>query len=275
MGTVSQAEVLRANIEYLTMSNELVTLTQEREAAQAGYQVKYGKALAQLEKIIGGELRAYVLMNVRGRDMVGFVEEAAKLVWQKVKLPQGYFLQWSGEFENQISAKRQLMIVVPLAFFLIFVILYMGFNSFSQLFIVLLGLPVSLAGGLLLQRIMGYNFSVAVWVGYIALAGVATDAGVLMISVLNDLFLRKEVKTREEVREVVVEGALLRVRPIMMTVGTTILALLAVMWGSGAGSEIMKPMAAPTVEGLVTATLLNLFVVLVLYAWFKEGKIKV
>ncbi|MBI5700177.1 efflux RND transporter permease subunit [Candidatus Saganbacteria bacterium] len=263
---------LRDNLEAIkrvlvpTMDGAQIPLAQ-----LADIRITTGPAMISSEN---GLLRAYVLMNVRGRDMVGFVEEASKIVASKVKLPQGYFLQWSGEFENQVSAKRQLMIVVPLAFFVIFVILYMGFNSFSQLFIVLLGLPVSLSGGLLLQRILGYNFSVAVWVGYIALVGVATDAGVLMISILNDIFLKKEIRNREEVRQAVVEGGLLRLRPILMTVATTILALMAVMWGSGTGSEIMKPMAAPTVGGLITATLLNLFVVPVLYAWIKERRFK-
>jgi len=263
---------LRDNIEALkrvlvpTMNGAQIPLEQ-----LADIRLVTGPSMINSEN---GLLRAYVLMNVRGRDMVGFVEEASKVVAQKVKLPQGYFIQWSGEFENQIRAKKQLQIVVPLAFFIIFVILYMGFNSFSQLMIVLLGLPVSLSGGLLLQKLMGYNFSVAVWVGYIALAGVATDAGVLMISVLNDLFLKKDIKSRRDILETVVEGGLLRVRPIMMTVATTILALMAVMWSSGTGSEIMKPMAVPTVGGLVTATLLNLYVVPVLYFWYKERRLK-
>ncbi len=221
-----------------------------------------------------GLLRAYVLMNVRERDMVGFVEEASKVVASRVKLPQGYYLQWSGEFENQVSARQQLLIVVPLAFFIIFVILYMGFNSFPQLMIIFLGIPIALSGGLILQKIMGYNFSVAVWVGYIALAGVATDAGVIMISVLNDLFLRKEIKSRGDIVEAAVEGGILRIRPIMMTVATTILALMAVMWSTGTGSEIMKPMAVPTIGGLTTATLFNLIVVPVLYAWLEERRLK-
>jgi len=235
--------------------------------------------LAEIETIIGpsminsenGLLRAFVLMNVRGRDMVGFVEDASKVVAQKVKLPPGYFIQWSGEFENQVRARQQLLLVVPLAFFIILMILYISLNSLKQLGIIILGIPVSIAGGLMLQLLLGFNFSVAVWVGYIALAGIATDGGIIMISVLNDLFGKREVKNAEEINELVIEGAALRVRPVMMTVATTILALIPLMFSSGAGSEIMKPMATPLIGGLVSATFLNLFVVPVLYAWLKEG----
>ncbi|OGC04740.1 cation transporter [candidate division WOR-1 bacterium RIFOXYA12_FULL_43_27] len=235
--------------------------------------------LAEIETTIGpsminsenGLLRAFVLMNVRGRDMVGFVEEARKVVAQKVKLPSGYFIQWSGEFENQVRARQQLLLVVPMAFFIILMILYISLNSLKQLGIIILGIPVSIAGGLMLQFVLGFNFSVAVWVGYIALAGIATDGGIIMISVLNDLFGRKEAGNSVEVKELVIEGAALRVRPVMMTVATTILALIPLMFSSGAGSEIMKPMATPLIGGLVSATFLNLFVVPVLYARMKEG----
>jgi Cu(I)/Ag(I) efflux system membrane protein CusA/SilA len=221
-----------------------------------------------------GLLRAYVLMNVRGRDVIGFVEEASKVVAQKVKLPQGYFLEWSGQFENQVRAKKTLLLIVPIAFALIFGILYKAFNSFKQLLIVFLGVPVAISGGILMQKFLGYNFSVAVWVGYIALAGIATDAGVIMISVLNGLFSKNKTDDREVMGKIVIEAGLKRVRPIVMTVATTGLALMAIMLSSGTGSEVMRPMAAPIIGGLFTATLFNLFVVPVLYLLTKEAKLK-
>ena len=146
-------------------------------------------------------------------------------------------------------------------------ILYKAVNSFPQLMVVFLGIPVALSGGIIAQRLLGFNFSVAVWVGYIALAGIATDAGVLMISVLNDLFSKGEVSHQANL---VIKGALMRVRPIIMTVATTALALLPIMFSSGTGSEIMKPMAAPIIGGLFTATLYNLILVPVLYLSIKE-----
>jgi Cu(I)/Ag(I) efflux system membrane protein CusA/SilA len=234
--------------------------------------------LARIKKVMGpsminsenGLLRAYVLLNVRGRDVMGFVEEASKVVAQEVKTPKGYIIEWSGQFENQVRAKNRLMLIVPLAFILIFAILYKAFNSFPQLLIVFLGIPVAISGGILIQRLLGFNFSVAVWVGYIALAGIATDAGVIMISVLNDLFSKRMRSGEQHSMELVINGGLMRVRPIIMTVATTALALLAIMFSTGTGSEVMQPMAAPIIGGLITATLFNLFAVPVLYLLIKE-----
>jgi copper/silver efflux system protein len=243
-------------------------------ASSAGKQVPLGQ-VAKIKRVMGpsminsenGLLRAYVLLNVRGRDMVGFVEDASKIVARQVKLPPGYFIEWSGQFENQVRAKKTLLLIVPLAFLIILAILYKAFNSFPQLIVVFLGIPAAVSGGLVIQKLMGFNFSVAVWVGYIALAGIATDAGVIMISVLNDLFKREEMPHQANL---VVQGALMRVRPIIMTVATTALALLPIMFLGGTGSEIMRPMAAPIIGGLLTATLYNLFAVPVCYLLIKE-----
>ncbi|NQT28967.1 MAG: efflux RND transporter permease subunit [Candidatus Saganbacteria bacterium] len=262
---VRYSRELRDNIEAL--GRILVS-------SPAGVRVPISQ-VAKIKRVMGpaminsenGLLRAYVLLNVRGRDMVGFVEDASRIVAKQVKLPPGYFIKWSGQFENQVRAKKTLLVIVPIAFLLILAILYKAFNSFPQLIIVILGVPVAVSGGLIVQILMGFNFSVAVWVGYIALAGIATDAGVIMVSVLNDLFSKKG---EQHQANLVVAGALLRVRPIVMTVATTALALLPIMFLSGTGSEIMKPMAAPIIGGLVTATLYNLFVVPVLYLLIKE-----
>ena len=280
--TVEGRERYPVRVRYLReLRDNLSTIKRMLVAAPDGRQIPLAQ-LANITTTVGpsminsenGLLRSFVLMNVRGRDMVGFVEEAAKVVAKKVKLPPGYFLQWSGEFENQVRAKKQLLLVVPLAFFVIFAILYIALNSLKQLLIIFLGIPVSIAGGLILQFLLGFNFSVAVWVGYIALAGIATDGGIIMISVLNDLFKRQEIKTKADVISTVVSGALLRVRPVMMTVCTTILALVPLMFASGAGSEIMKPMATPLIGGLVSATFLNLIVVPVLFSLMKTKEVE-
>jgi len=273
--TIEKRERYPIRVRYSReLRDDFDSLKRVLVSGKGGITVPIGQ-VAKIKKVMGpsminsenGLLRAYVLLNVRGRDVVGFVDEASKIVAQEVKLPQGYFIQWSGQFENQVRARKTLLVIVPIAFLIILVILYKAFNSFSQLFIVFLGIPVAISGGILFQRLLGYNFSVAVWVGYIALAGIATDAGVIMISVLNDLFKKNDPPHQANM---VVKGALMRVRPIIMTVATTALALLAVMFSSGTGSEVMKPMAAPIIGGLFTATLFNLFVVPVLYLSIKE-----
>ena len=150
----------------------------------------------------------------------------------------------------------------------------MAFKNFSSLFILSTALPVSLVGGIILLFLLGFKFSTAVWVGFIALFGVATDNAVVLLSTLDSLFRRKSPKTIKDVRQTVIEGGLLRVRPAMMTTMTTIIALMPVMLSTGTGSEIMKPMASPTVGGLVTATLSNLILVPVLYCWIKERQFR-
>ena len=154
-----------------------------------------------------GMLRAYVLMNVRGRDMVGFVEEASKLVAQKMagKLPQGYSLQWSGQFENQVRSKNTLLLLVPLSLFLNFMILFMNFKSFPKVFMIFTAIPVTLCGGVLLLALYSYNFSVAVWVVFIAIFGIAVDDGVLITTYLDQQFKQKKPKTKKEVIEVTIK----------------------------------------------------------------------
>ena len=218
--------------------------------------------------------RNYVLMNIRGRDVMGFVREASRTVASRVELPPGYSISWGGNFEHQISARRRLSIIVPISLIIILLILYQGFKSFRDLGIIALGLPLSIAGGLLLQVILGYNFSVAVWVGYIALFGVATDAGVLMMSVLRNNLKDKSFNSTAEIRDRIFSAASLRVRPALMTVATTLLAMTVILFSSGTGSEVVKPMAAPTVGGLLTATAANLILVPVLFSWFAERRIR-
>ncbi len=223
---------------------------------------------------------ARIFINVN-QDVVGlidFVNNAKEAVKEKIdsgelKLPTGYFINWSGQFESEMESRKRLVPSLIIALLVIMVLLYAAFKNFSALFILSTGLPVAMMGGIILLFFLGFKFSTAVWVGFIALFGVATDNAVVLLSTLEDLFKTKAPKTVEEIRKTVAEGGLLRVRPAMMTATTTILALMPVMFSRGTGSEIMKPMASPTVGGLVTATLSNLILVPVLYCWIKERQL--
>ncbi|MCK5328033.1 MAG: efflux RND transporter permease subunit [Candidatus Latescibacteria bacterium] len=246
-----------------------------------GAQIPIGQ-LTDIRKVMGpaminsenGLLRAYVLMNIRGRDPVGFVREASRVVAQHVALPPGYFLSWSGRYENELEARKRLRIVVPVALLVIILLLYIKFKSLSSTLLIVLALPFAVVGGIWLQFILGYNFSTAVWVGFIALLGVAVEDGIVMVDFLQLVFRRRgNLEDRQSVRQAILEGAGLRVRPILMTTATTILALLPVMLSTGTGSEIMKPIAVPTIGGMVTATALNLIVVPLVFCWFREREI--
>lgn len=224
---------------------------------------------------------ARVFVNV-DQDKIGlidFVTQAQTAVKKSIekgelKLPQGYYISWSGQFESEMESRRKLIPSLIIALGVILMLLYMAFKNFSSLLILSTGLPVSLMGGIILLFILNFKFSTAVWVGFIALFGVATDNAVVLLSTLDNLFRKKVPKTIAEIRQIVIEGGLLRVRPAMMTTTTTIIALLPVMFSHGTGSEFMKPMAAPTVGGLITATLSNLILVPVLYCWIKELQFK-
>ncbi len=223
-----------------------------------------------------GLLRAYVLMNVRGRDMVGFVEDASKIVREKLKLPQGYFLEWSGQFENQVRAKKKLQVLVPISLLINFMLIYMNFRSIVKSVFIFIAIPVTLSGGIWLLALSGYNFSVAVWVGFIALFGIAVDDGVLMTTYLDDVFRerRSEIKTRKDVIEATLFAGLGRIRPAFLTTVTTIVALLPIMFIKGTGSEVMQPMAIPSLGGMF-AEMITWFIVPCLYSWREEKRLKV
>jgi len=245
--------------------------------------------LAKLKKVPGPAVinsentltyaRVFVNVDQSKVGLVNFVQNAKKAVQQKIKegelkLPPGYYISWSGQFESEMESRKRLIPSMILALALIVILLYMAFKNVNILLILSTGIPVSLMGGIILLFILGFRFSTAVWVGFIALFGVATDNAVVLLSTLEDLFKKKIPKTVEEIRKTVIEGGLLRVRPAMMTTATTIIALMPIMLSTGTGSEIMKPMAAPTVGGLITATLANLILVPVLYSWIKERQLR-
>ncbi len=194
------------------------------------------------------------------------------------RLPAGYYLGWSGRWENQEHARRQLQLVLPIILLVIFVLLYFTYHSVAEAAHVLLAVPFALTGGIYLLWLLGYNFSVAVWVGFIALFGTAVQTGVVMVIYLEESVARKRqllggTMTRADLRDAVVEGALLRLRPKVMTVTTVIAGLLPIMWSTRVGAEVMKPLATPVLGGMVSSLLHVLIVTPVLYYWIQERRL--
>lgn len=223
-------------------------------------------------------LSAYIFVDIRDRDIGSYVEDAQKAVREQVKFQPGYYATWSGQFEYMERAKAKMKIVIPLTLLIIFVLLYLNFKRLTETFIVMLSVPFSLVGGIWLMYWLGYNMSVAVAVGFIALAGVAAETGVIMLIYLdhayNDLKTNRESEGKEftvaDIYEAVMEGAVERVRPKMMTVVAIMAGLLPIMWGSGTGSEVMRRIAAPMVGGMVSSTVLTLIVIPAIYALVKQ-----
>jgi Cu(I)/Ag(I) efflux system membrane protein CusA/SilA len=225
-----------------------------------------------------GLLIATVLMNVQGRDVGGFVSEARQTVARDVSLPAGYYVGWSGRWENQEHARQRLQVVLPVALVIIFVLLYFTYHSALEAAHVLLAVPFALTGGVYLLWLLGYNFSVAVWVGFIALFGTAVQTGVVMVIYLEESVARKRAAmggslTRSALREAVIDGALLRLRPKVMTVSTVIAGLLPIMWSTRVGAEVMKPLATPVLGGMVSSLVHVLIVTPVLFYWLQERRL--
>ncbi len=204
-----------------------------------------------------GALRAYVQLNVRDRDVVGFVEEARRVVSEKVALPQGSYLEWSGQFEHQERARKTLQLVFPAVIGLIVLILYLTYKSWADAFLMLISVAGALAGGAMFQWLFGFPFSVAVWVGYIACFGMATETGIVMLVYLREAIAERGglegIRSMAELREAILEGAIHRLRPKLLTEGTTIIAIAPMLWASGVGAEVIRPMAAPVLGGLLIA----------------------
>lgn len=210
--------------------------------------------------------RIVVQLNVRGRDMGGFVEEAREKIAQSVKLPPGYFIVWGGQFENQQRAQRTLLIVVPIALALIYLLLYLSFNSARNAFLIILNVPFAMIGGIISLAVTGQFLSVPSAVGFIALFGVAVLNGVVMVSYFNQL-----VRRGVPVDQAVVDGAMLRLRPVLMTATVASLGLIPLLLSSGIGSEVQRPLATVVVGGLISSTALTLLVLPAIYRWFAIG----
>jgi Cu(I)/Ag(I) efflux system membrane protein CusA/SilA len=222
-----------------------------------------------------GALVGLVSVAVSGRDLRSYVEDAQRAVRDRVTLPSGYRLIWAGQYEHLVRAEERLKLVVPGTIAIIFLLLYLNFRSMAKALIVLLSIPFAAIGAIWYLSYLGYNLSVAVWVGIIALAGVAAETGVVMLVYLDEAYGRRvregRMTTVHGLREAIMEGAVQRVRPKMMTVASTMGVLLPIMWTTGAGADVMKRIAAPMIGGMVSSTVLTLLVIPVLYALWRGG----
>ena len=225
-----------------------------------------------------GLLTGYVYLDLATKDYGGFVAKANRLLNEKLHLPVGYSYKWSGEYEFEVRAKERLKFIVPIVFLVIFLLLYMVFHSITEAVVLIFPTFYAMTGGLILQYALGYNFSVAVWVGYIALFGIAVETGVVMVVYLHES-LDKRIASgvplkHEDIEAATIEGAVQRLRPKLMTVTAVLASLIPILWESGIGSDIMKPIAAPIVGGMITSTINVLILVPVFFAFMKERALR-
>ena len=225
-----------------------------------------------------GALTGYVYLDLNTKDYGGFVDGATRLLDARLKLPSGYTYQWSGEYQFELRARERLKLILPIVFCAIFLLLYMIFHSVTETLVLLFPTVYAASGGLLLQWILGYNFSVAVWVGYIALFGIAVETGVVMVVYLHEALDQKLASgrplTRKDIEEAAIEGAVRRLRPKLMTVTAVLASLVPILWESGVGSDVMKPIAAPIVGGMITSTVHVLILVPVFFVMMKERALR-
>ena len=223
-------------------------------------------------------LNGWAFIDIEGVDIGRYVEHAQEVLATELALPEGYSITWSGQYEYMQRAKAKLTYVVPLTLLIIVVLLYLNFRNMVEVAIIVGTLPMAIIGSLWLMYLQGYNFSVAVGVGFIALAGVAVEIGVIMLVYLNQAYQAMLAKHKEPsvdaLRQAVLEGAGLRVRPVMMTAATIIVGLLPIMYGTGTGSEVMSRIAAPMVGGMMSAVILTLLVLPVVYFLWRKQSIK-
>mgnify|MGYP000049368087 FL=1 len=271
---------LRDNIDKIgrvfipTMGGQHIPLSQV-----ADIQLSKGVAGIKTENAL---LNTWVYVDIRGRDIGGYVQDAKKAVLENVKFPPGYYVTWSGQYEYMERAYAKLKVIVPLTLAIIFLLLYFNFGNIVESLIVMLSLPFALVGGVWLMYLLNYNMSIAVAVGFIALAGVAAETGVIMLIYLDSAYKESEVRSQKsgvkmtikDLYGAVIEGAVERVRPKMMTVVAIMAGLLPIMWGTGTGSEVMKRIAAPMVGGMVSSTILTLVVIPAIYALWKGRRVK-
>jgi Cu(I)/Ag(I) efflux system membrane protein CusA/SilA len=270
------------NLRYpRAFRDSLTALAASRIMTPSGAQVSLG-TIANVSvndgpveiKSENGRLIAYVYLDFAGRDLGGYIAEAQAAVAKTVDLQPGYAIAWSGQYANLQHAKERFMWVIPLTLLLVVTLLYLNFRHGGKVLLVLLCLPFSLAGGFWLVYWLDYHLSVAVAVGFIALAGVAAEFGVVMLLYLDHAIaeLRQSGRpvNRQNLQQAIVQGALLRIRPKMMTVSVIVAGLIPVMVSSGTGADVMKRIAAPLVGGMITAPLLSLIVIPVVYAWWQE-----
>jgi Cu(I)/Ag(I) efflux system membrane protein CusA/SilA len=225
-----------------------------------------------------GQLTGYVYIDLNTKDYGGFVNEASNLLRQKLTPPAGYTYTWSGEYEFEVRAKERLKIILPVVFFVIFVLLFLIFHSATEAMVLIFPTFYAMTGGLILQWLLGYNFSVAVWVGYIALFGIAVETGVVMVVYLHEALDHKMASgislTNADIEAAAIEGAVQRLRPKLMTVTAVLASLVPILFESGIGSDVMKPIAAPIVGGMITSTIHVLILVPVFFVLMKERALR-
>lgn len=225
-----------------------------------------------------GALTGYVYLNLNTHNYGGFVDHAETLLSRQLSLPSGYTWRWAGEYEFEMRAKERMKIILPVVFFLIFLLLYLVFKSATESAVLIFPTLYAMSGGLLLQWILGYNFSVAVWVGYIALFGIAVETGVVMVVYLHEAYQHRLAQgtplTEQDLEQAVIDGAVQRLRPKLMTVTAVILSLAPILWETGIGSDVMKPIAAPIVGGMITSTVHVLILVPVFFLLIRRRSLR-
>ena len=225
-----------------------------------------------------GQLTGYIYINLKDTNYGAFVDEANRLLRDKIALPANYSFTWSGEYQYEKRAKQRLELIVPVVFAVIFLLLYMVFHSALEVIVLIVPTFYALSGGFLLQWLLGYNFSVAVWVGYISLFGIAVETGVVMVVYLHEALERHlsagNIRSSADIEAAVIEGAVQRLRPKLMTVLAVLGSLVPILWSTGVGSDVMKPIAAPIVGGMITSTIHVLILVPVFFAWMKERSMR-
>ena len=225
-----------------------------------------------------GQLTGYVYLDLNSKDYGSFVDQASNLLRQKLSLPAGYMYTWSGEYEFEVRAKERLKIILPVVFFVIFMLLYMVFHSLTEAMVLIFPTFYAMTGGLILQWLLGYNFSVAVWVGYIALFGIAVETGVVMVVYLHEALDHRLTSgaqvSKADIESAAIEGAVQRLRPKLMTVSAVLASLIPILFESGIGSDVMKPIAAPIVGGMITSTIHVLILVPVFFVLMKERALR-
>ncbi len=284
--TVEGRERFSVNVRYYRdFRSDLGPLKRVLVSTMSGAQIPLGQ-LVDLKLSSGttlvrseeGELAGYVFIDVTGRDIGSYVKDLKRIVAEKVQVPAGYHLVWSGQYEYMQRAEERLKIVIPLTLLIVFILLYFNTAHVGKVFIVLLAVPFSLIGAFWYIYLLGYNMSVAVWVGIIALAGVDAETGVIMLLYLDHAYEKWKgqgrMRNMADLQEAISEGAVKRVRPKMMTVMAIIMGLLPIMWSHGAGADVMKRIAAPMIGGIVTSFLLELLIYPVIYEIWRGRAIR-
>jgi Cu(I)/Ag(I) efflux system membrane protein CusA/SilA len=282
--TVEGRERYEVNVRYpRELRDDLQKLREIVIPTMAGLQIPLGQVASVA--VVQGPMAVKtdnafpvttVYVDIEGSDVGGYVRDAQRVVAGRLSLPPGYRLVWSGQFEFMQRVREKLKLVVPVTLGIIFVLLYLNFRGVAESLIVMLALPFALVGGVWSIWALGYNTSVAVWVGFIALAGVATETGVVMLIYLDESYCRHReagrLRTAWDVADAVLEGAVERLRPVMMTVTAITAGLAPILWGGGAGADVMKRIAAPMVGGMVTSTALTLVVIPAVYFLWRKGR---